>query len=600
MDPEGSVHRNLTPPFERPVRWGRFIGDPPIFTDHRNNLCRRAGIVHWERVLHAYNFAQAQKGTSVHKRWVKVAIGVVAAFILLLIIIPLFVNADTFRPTVQDQLSSLLGRRVTISNLSFSLLGGKLVAENIAIADDPAFSSAPFLNAKKLNIGVEVVPLIFSRQVRITNFTVDSPAIQLIQNQAGKWNFSSIGGSAAKPTSAQKPTAIPGLTVGQLKISNGSVTVSSIPATGKPFVYSDVNIGVKQFSFAKSFPFDLSAKLPADGTLALNGTAGPLSEKDASDTPFHASLTIRHLDPVAAGLIEASKGISMVNDIDATISSDGETATSNGKITAAKLQLARTGSPAQQPVNIDYQISDNLDARTGKVTDIAVHTGNVAAHVTGTFRFTPQAVVLDLHLAAPNLPVDQVEQLLPVVGIKLPSGSSLQGGALTANLAITGPATEATISGPVQIDGTTLAGFDLGSKIQGLNPFGGTGKGTQIQTVRAVLNSTPQSTQINDIYGNVPAIGTATGSGTVSAAGSLDFNLVAKLSTSNPMGAAVNSAMNSAGNAVGNAVGGLLGGMFGKKAANPITNAANKGIPITITGTAQSPSIRANIGAMLK
>jgi AsmA protein len=536
-----------------------------------------------------------------HKRWVKVAIGVVAAFILLLIIVPLFVNADTFRPTVQDQLSSLLGRRVTFDHLSFSLFGGKLVAENIAIADDPAFSTGPFLKAKDLDIGVEIGPLLFSRRVRITNFSVDSPSIQLIQNQAGKWNFSSIGGSAAKPASTQKPAAIPDLTVGQLKISNGSVTVSSVPATGKPFVYSDVDIGVKQFSLAKSFPFELSAKLPADGTLKLNGNAGPLSEKDASDTPFQASLQIRHLDPVAAGIVDPGKGISMVNDIDATISSDGNTATSSGKISAAKLQLTRNGSPAPQPVNIDYQISDDLDARTGKVTDIAVHTGTVEAHVTGTFRSTPQAVVLDLRMAAPNLPIDQLEQLLPVVGIKLPTGSSLQGGTLTTNLAITGPATETTLSGPVEIDNTNLAGFDLGSKIGGLNPFGGTSKGTQIQTVKANLNSSPQSTQISDIYGNAPAIGTATGSGTVSASGALNFNLVAKLSSSNVVGTAVNTAVNSASNAVGNAVGGLLGGVLGKKqGANPAAGAASRGIPIIITGTAQSPSIRANIGAMLR
>jgi AsmA protein len=291
----------------------------------------------------------------------------------------------------------------------------------------------------------------------------------------------------------------------------------------------------------------------------------------------------------------------MVNDIDATISSDGNTATSSGKISAAKLQLTRNGSPAPQPVNIDYQISDDLDARTGKVTDIAVHTGTVEAHVTGTFRSTPQAVVLDLRMAAPNLPIDQLEQLLPVVGIKLPTGSSLQGGTLTTNLAITGPATETTLSGPVEIDNTNLAGFDLGSKIGGLNPFGGTSKGTQIQTVKANLNSSPQSTQISDIYGNAPAIGTATGSGTVSASGALNFNLVAKLSSSNVVGTAVNTAVNSASNAVGNAVGGLLGGVLGKKqGANPAAGAASRGIPIIITGTAQSPSIRANIGAMLR
>ncbi|HVO43944.1 MAG TPA: hypothetical protein VMT34_15040, partial [Aggregatilineales bacterium] len=99
----------------------------------------------------------------------------------------------------------------------------------------------------------------------------------------------------------------------------------------------------------------------------------------------------------------------------------------------------------------------------------------------------------------------------------------------------------------------------------------------------------------------VPAIGTATGSGTVTPSGALNFNLVATFSSNNLVGAAVNTAMNSATNAVGQEVGGLVGGFLGKKqAAKPATGAANRGIPVTITGTAEHPSIRANIGAMLR
>jgi len=98
----------------------------------------------------------------------------------------------------------------------------------------------------------------------------------------------------------------------------------------------------------------------------------------------------------------------------------------------------------------------------------------------------------------------------------------------------------------------------------------------------------------------VPAIGTATGSGTVSPSGALNFNMVATFSSNNLVGAAVNTAMNSATNAVGQEVGGLVGGFLGKKQAAKPATAANRGIPVTITGTAEHPSIRANIGAMLR
>jgi AsmA protein len=324
--------------------------------------------------------------------------------------------------------------------------------------------------------------------------------------------------------------------------------------------------------------------------LKLNGDAGPISQKDTTETPFHAALQLRDFDPVASGVIDRSKGITMDNDVDAQITSDGTTVSSNGKIKASRLQLSPKGSPAQQPVDIDFSASQNLSTREGTVSDIAVHTGSVAVHVNGRFQFTAQALMLNLHLSAPNLPIDQLERLLPVVGIHLPSGSSLQGGTLTANLAISGPATEATMTGPVEIDNTKLAGFDLGSKIQGLNPFGGTGGGTQIQVLKANVNSSPNGTSIKDIYGDVPQIGTATGDGTVSPEGNLDFHLTAKLNSSNLVGAAANQAVN--------AVSGIVGSfLHPKQKAAP---AGNRGIPLTITGTASSPSIRANIGAMLK
>ena len=200
------------------------------------------------------------------KRWVRIAIAAAAPSFSSFVLIPFLVNADTFRPTIENQLSGALGRKVALGHLSFSLFTGSLVANDISIADDPAFSTSPFVGAKSLHIGVEIGPLLFHRQVRITNLTVDSPTINLIHAQSGAWNFSSIGSAAASQTPKQE-SAIPDLTVGEFKIKNGSATVSSVPGNGKPFVYTGINLAVQQLSFLKSFPFQLSAKLPGAGSL---------------------------------------------------------------------------------------------------------------------------------------------------------------------------------------------------------------------------------------------------------------------------------------------------------------------------------------------
>ena len=184
-----------------------------------------------------------------------------------------------------------------------------------------------------------------------------------------------------------------------------------------------------------------------------------------------------------------------------------------------------------------------------------------------------------------------MQQLLPAFGVSLPTGSQLRGGTLTANLAITGPATATTIAGPVEIDNTTLAGFDLGSKIQGLNPFGKRNGGTAIQTLRATISSSPQITQISNIYGNLPQLGTATGSGTVTPAGALNFKMVATITSSNAAGQVANQAVNTAAN--------FIGGFLHPNRKPAATNTA-RGIPLSITGTTANPSIRANLASMLK
>ena len=519
------------------------------------------------------------------KRRIQVIFGVGFLVILIVLIVPLFVNADSFRPMLERQLSDALRRKVTLGHLSFSLFSGSLVAQNVSIADDPAFGGAPFLEAKSLHIGVESGQLILHQQLRVTSFSAESPIIRLIHRQGGLWNFSSLGRTtAADAGKSNEASAIPNLTVGQVTIKNGTAMVSDLPATTQAFVYSNLNVTIQQLSFAKSFPFQLGASLPGDGTLELSGRAGPVAQKDASDTPFDATLQLKHFDPVAAGVLQASQGISMVSDVNAQLTSDGNSLSSSGKVQAKHLQLVRTGAPAPNPVDLEYKVTEDLDARTGQVRDLKLNTGPVAAHVTGTYSLEPQAVTVDLRLGAPNLPIDSVEELLPAFGVRLPSGSTLRGGTLSANLAITGSAAALDISGPIEVDNTHLTGFDLGSKIQGMKAIGGTQGGTEVQKLRADVNSSPQDTRFNNIYAAIPQIGTASGNGTVNAGGALDFHLLAKLSTSTGVGAL-------AGNAV-NAIGGVLG--------NLVHTAVTNGIPINITGTSAKPLIQADLGSLLQ
>ncbi|MGA8199367.1 MAG: AsmA family protein, partial [Candidatus Sulfotelmatobacter sp.] len=113
---------------------------------------------------------------------VKIAAIVVGVLILIAIIIPFFINANSFRPKLESDLSTALGRQVKVGNLSLSLFSGSVKADDISIADDPAFSQTPFVQAKSVKVGVELMPLIFSKTLNVTDLTLNQPEINLVRS----------------------------------------------------------------------------------------------------------------------------------------------------------------------------------------------------------------------------------------------------------------------------------------------------------------------------------------------------------------------------------------------------------------------------------
>jgi len=73
---------------------------------------------------------------------------VVLVLVVVLVALPFIVDVNMFRPQIQAELTAALGRQVEIGNLRLSILGGSVEADDLSIADDPAFSKTPFIQAK--------------------------------------------------------------------------------------------------------------------------------------------------------------------------------------------------------------------------------------------------------------------------------------------------------------------------------------------------------------------------------------------------------------------------------------------------------------------
>ena len=439
-----------------------------------------------------------------------VKIGLAAAIALPIIAaaaIRLFVDADTFRPMIESQLTAALSRKVTLGALSLSVMTGSLVANDLTIAEDPKFGQTPFFTAKRLRIGVQMKPLIFNRQLIVRSFEVDAPQIHLIRAEEGTWNFATLSHGAAPQNTQTDP--LPDLPVGLITIKDGNATIEKLPLQRNPQVYDHLDVKLEHFSLAKAFPFTVSASLPGDGKVVVSGTVGPINPQDAAATTFDAQVTIKHLDPVVAGYVDPAAGISMIAGLDAHIVSDGMNVTSDGKVHAEHLILLKGGKAAPHPLDIHYQVGHSLKGDSGQVSDLALQTGAVAIHIKGTYQRAANLPVFDLKLLAQSVPIDGLQALMPAVGVKFPNGAVLKGGTLSANFAIKGSAKDNVIVGSYEIKNTELVGYNLGSKIVGIAALGGikTGDTTAIEISRADMRISKSGSETTNIYSVLPALG---------------------------------------------------------------------------------------------
>jgi AsmA protein len=380
---------------------------------------------------HEQRVAEGIAPMAAKKRALLIAGIVVFAILVVLIVTPFFINADRFRPQITQALSEKMGRQVEIGHLSVSLLRGSLVAEQIKIADDPAYSREPFVTAKSLAVGVELLPLVFSRTVKVHSLTFDEPHVQLLRSARGDWNFASLGGTGKERRAS--PAASPevsGFSVGQLSIRDGTIAFGR---AGRPagLAYTNVNATAENISQTAAFPLRFDAGTPGGGKLSLRAQVGPLGSGAFSQMPFQ-----------------------------------------------------------------------------------------------GQFK-------------ADGVPAGDVENLLAVLGYALPGGSSLRGGSIKADLALHGPFDRVVASGPVDLRDVTLSGFSLASKLAGAVGAAGraTGNDTLIQLASSKLRYSPEGVRAEDLNIVIPAIGSLTGAGTVSANNRLNFRMLAKIAAGSPLAA---------------------------------------------------------------
>jgi AsmA protein len=498
---------------------------------------------------------------------------VVVVLIVVLIAIPFFINANQFRGTIEENLSSSLGRPVKVGNLSLSLLTSSVTADDLSIADDPKFSKDPFLTAKSLKVGVELMPLLTSKKVNVSSLTIDKPQVMLLRDAAGHWNVSTLGSKSVSKRSDSGPA--PDVSVGKLELLNGEMTVGST-GSSKRSKYTNLELKATNVSAKSQFPVTASAELPGGGKMRLDGQVGPLDATDAAMSPLNAKVKIDRLNLANTGFIDPSSGIAGIMDFNGDVTSKGGNANAKGTAKFDNLKLVKQGTPATTPVNVDFNTDYNLRRQAGVLKAGEVKVGSAVAKLGGTYETKGASTNVDLKIDAKDMPVKDLQAVLPAVGVVLPKGASLQQGTLSGNLNVTGPIERLVTTGDLGLFNAKLAGFDLGGKLAALQAFGGMkseGSLTTIEKLTTKVRVAPDGIQTSSLQLIAPAIGELTGDGTIGANNALNMKMLATLPGTGGVAGALSSLTGNAGGA--------------------------RKIPFTITGTTSDPRFVPDVKGMV-
>jgi AsmA protein len=533
-------------------------------------------------------------------RTLKIVAIVVGVLILIALIVPFLIPVNQFRPTIEEKASAALGRKVEVGNLSLSLLSGGLGVDNLSIADDPQYGKSPFLMAKSVKVGVEMMPLIFSKTLNVTEIVIDSPQVNLIRDAQGKWNMSTLGSSTAKPQSAAPAPTTPAtapasesasksseFSIQKLELKNGKISVGST-GSSKVSTYDNVSVVASNVSMTSQFPIAVKADLPGGGDFKADGTAGPVNQANSQLTPINAKLTVENLNIAKTGLVDSSAGLGGNLDLNATFQSQSGVAATKGSAKLSKALLVAGGSPSGVPVIVDFGTKYNLAKNSGVLDPSTLKIGGATAHLSGTYDIPADGAVVKLKVQSQNMPAKDLETFLPALGINLPKGAALEAGTLNTDLDLNGPVNKMVTTGSVGLFGGKIAGFDLGSKMSSISSLAGikTGGDLVIEKLTSNVRVAPDGIKADNFNAVVPSMGSMVGGGTVDSKNALDFKMVATLASS--VVANVASPVSSVTGMLGKATGGGSGGGCKQGAT----------VPFQIKGTTSDPKFIPDVGGL--
>jgi len=228
-------------------------------------------------------------------KWViMVAGGLVALVIIALLIVPSFVDLQSYKPRIEKMVSDATGRPFSIGgDIDLSLFPWVgFSSSDIHLGNPPGFKEKDFASLKTIEVRVKLIPLI-SKDIQVKRFIMEEPRIALEKSKSGRTNWEDMGKKSAEAAPRPKKEKAPeggageglpiaGLAVGEFAVTKGSI-IWIDHSKGERKEVSNVNLRLEDVSLDRPIRLALSALL--DGKpIELKGNVGPLGKEPGKGT----------------------------------------------------------------------------------------------------------------------------------------------------------------------------------------------------------------------------------------------------------------------------------------------------------------------------
>jgi uncharacterized protein involved in outer membrane biogenesis len=231
------------------------------------------------------------------RAWLKAALAaaLVAALgaVALVVALKAFFPEPKVRAWVVQTARRRLGREVRLDGLGVGLRG--LTLRGLEVSEAPDFAAGTFLRVESFQLRPSWRALL-QRQLTIASVSAEGLSVRVIRGTDGRFNFETLGSSAAAPAPAAAPSAAvpaPVLAVRAAAVSGGRILYED-RTSGASWTVSGLDAKVRGFTWTA--PFEVEASLrakgkaggrPVDAKVSLSGRAD-LAQGDRAK--FHAEI----------------------------------------------------------------------------------------------------------------------------------------------------------------------------------------------------------------------------------------------------------------------------------------------------------------------